>query len=70
MPVAGQQQVVAVVDGEVGGRVEIGPAATAGLLRGLVDVHPVIRVRQPYGCREARNTGADDMYGFLHQMIA
>ena len=49
MAVAGQQQMVAVVDGEVGGRVEIGPAAAAGLLRGLMDMHPVIGVGQPHG---------------------
>ena len=70
MAVAGQQQMVAVVDGEIGGRVEIGPATAAGLLRGLVDMHPVIGVGQPHGRREAGNAGADDMSVFLHQMIA
>ena len=70
MAVAGQQQMVAVVDGEIGGRVEIGPAAATGLLRSLVDMHPVIGVGEPYGRREAGNAGADDMSVFLHQMIA
>ena len=70
MAVAGQQQMVAVVDGEIGGRVEIGAATAAGLLRGLVDMHPVIGVGQPNGRREAGNAGADDVSGFLHQMIA
>ena len=70
MAVAGQQQMVAVVDGEIGGGVEIRPAAAAGLLRGLVDVHPVTGVGQPHGRREAGHAGADDMSVFLHQMIA
>ena len=69
MAVAGQQQMIAVVDGEIGGGVEIGPAAAAGRLRGLVDVHPVIGVGQPDGGGEAGNAGADDVGGFLHQMI-
>jgi hypothetical protein len=33
-------------------------------------VHQVIRVRQPHGCRQARDSSADDMDGFLHQMNA
>ena len=70
MAIAGQQQMVAVVDGEVGCGVEIGPAAAAGLLRRLVDVHLIIRISQPYGRREAGHAGADDMSVFLHQMIA
>ena len=57
MAVARQQQMIAVVDGEVGRGVEIGAAAAAGLLRRLVDMHPVIRhwpaARPPKGrkCR-------------------
>ena len=70
MTVAGQQQMVAVVDGEVGGGVEIGTAAAAGLLRGLVDMHLVIGIGQPHGRGKAGNAGADDMNVFLHQMIA
>ena len=61
---------VAVVDGEIGRGVEIGTAAAAGLLRGLVDVHPIIGIRQPHGRRKAGNAGTDDMDGFLHQMNA
>jgi hypothetical protein len=68
--VAREQQVIAVVDGQVGGGVEIGPAAAAGLLRGLVDMHRKIRVRQPNGGREARNSSADDVNGVWHQMKA
>ena len=61
---------IAVVDGEIGGGVEIGAAAAAGLLRRLVDVHAVTGVRQPDGGGETGNAGADDVSGFLHQMIA
>ena len=68
--IARQQQMIAVVDGEVGRRVEIGPAAAAGLLRGLVDMHLEIRIRQPDGGRKARNSSADDVDGLLHQMKA
>jgi hypothetical protein len=61
---------VAVIDHEAGRRVEIRPATAAGLLRSLVDMHPVIRIRQPNGCRKARNSSADDVDGFLHQIKA
>ena len=70
MAVAGEQQMIAVVDGEVGGGVEIGPAAAAGLLRGLVDMHLVTGVGEPHGCRQARNSSADDVDCLLHQMKA
>ncbi len=53
MAVARKQQMVAVIDGEIGLRVEIGSAAPAGLLRGLVHMHLVVRVRQTDGGREA-----------------
>ena len=68
--VARQQQVVAVVDGQVGRRIEIGTATATRLLRRLVDMDAPIRVRQPHGCREPGNSGADDMNGVLHQMKA
>jgi hypothetical protein len=61
---------VAVIDGEVGGRIEIGPATAAGLLRGLVDMHLEIRIGQPNGGREARNSSADDVNGLWHQINA
>jgi len=70
MTVAREQQVIAIVDGEIGRRVEIGPAAAAGLLRGLVDMHPIIRIRQPHGCGKARDSSADDVDGVLHQITA
>jgi len=61
---------VAVIDSQVGRRVEIRPAAAAGLLRSLVDMHLEIRIRQPNGRREARNSSADDVDRLLHQMNA
>jgi hypothetical protein len=33
-------------------------------------VHLEIRVRQPHGCREARNPSSDDVDRVLHQMKA
>ena len=68
--VARQQKVVAIVDGQVGRRIEIRTAAAACLLRGLVDMHAPIRVRQSHGCRKAGNSGANDMNAVLHQMKA
>ena len=68
--VARQQQMVAVIDREIGRGIEIGAAAAAGLLRRLVDMHAVIGIGEPDGRREAGNAGADNMYGFLHQMNA
>src|SRR5258708_37664924 len=68
--VAREQQMIAVIDGQVGRRIEIGPAAAAGLLRGFVDMHLEIRIRQPTGYREARTSTAIDMDRFLHQMNA
>jgi hypothetical protein len=68
--VAREQEVIAVVDGEVGRGVKIRTAAAARLLRGLVEVHFKIRLRQPNGRREARNSSADDVDGVLHQIKA
>ena len=66
MAVTGEQQMIAVIDGEIGRRVEIRPATAARLLRGFVDMHLVIRIGQPNRSRQARNPGADDMNCFLH----
>jgi hypothetical protein len=33
-------------------------------------MHPIIRIRQPNGRRKARNSSADDVDGFLHQIKA
>ena len=70
MTVARQQQMIAVVDGEIGRRVEIGTAASARLLRRLVHLHLVARIREPHGGGKARDSGADDVNGLLHQMKA
>ena len=70
MVVAREQQMIAVIDGQVGRRIEIGPATAAGLLRRLVDMHLEIRICQPNGCRQARNSSADDVNGVWHQINA
>ena len=49
--------------------VEIGAAAAAGLLRGLVDDDRDAGLRQPDGRGKAGKSGADDMDVFRHQMI-
>ena len=68
--IARQQQMIAVVDGEIGRGVEIGAAAAAGLLRRLVDVHLAAGIAQPHGRGKAGNSGADDVDGFWHQIRA
>ncbi len=60
---------ITVIDGQVGRRIEIGPAAAASLLRSLVDMHLEIRIGQANGRREARDSSADDVDS-LHQMKA
>ena len=60
--IAGQQQMVAVVDLHSERRIEIGAAAAAGVGRGLVD-DDLARHQsdQPQGGGEAGKAGADDM---------
>ena len=70
MMIAGEQKVIAVIDGEIGGGIEIGPAAATGLLRGLVDMHLKTGIGEPHGCRQARDSSADDVSGVRHQMKA
>jgi hypothetical protein len=70
MAVAREQEMIAIIDSQVGRRVEIRPAAAASPLRSLVDMHPIIRIRQPNGRRKARNSSADDVDSLLHQMKA
>lgn len=70
MAVARQQQVIAIVDGEVGRGIEIGPAAAAGLLRSLVHAHLEARVGKPHRGREARNPSADNVNVLLHHRKA
>ena len=59
---------VAVVDFHVERRIVIGAAAPARLLRGFIEVHFEIRIRQPDGGRQARNSRANDVGNFLHEM--
>ena len=59
--VARQQEMIAIVDREVGRRVEIGAAAATRLLRRFVDMHLEVRIGQPDRCRQARDSGADDV---------
>src|SRR3954454_23060311 len=68
--IARQQQMIAVVDGEIGGGVEIGTTAAPGILRRLVDLHVEAGIAEPHGCGKAGDSGADDVNGFGHQMIA
>src|SRR5262249_38225798 len=70
MPVAGQQQMIAVIDGEVCRGVEIGAAEAARLLGRLVDMHLKTGTLEPHGRRKAGNSSTDDMNCFGHQMIA
>jgi predicted transcriptional regulator len=68
--VAREQQMIAVVDGEIGRRIEIGAATAARLLRRLVDLNLVTCIRKPHGGGKAGDSGANDVNGFLHQMKA
>src|SRR5437763_211443 len=74
MTVTRQQQMIAVVDGEIGRGVEIGPAAPARLLGRFVDMNLVAGNGQSHGCRQARNSRTDDvdvsLHVSLHQMNA
>jgi hypothetical protein len=70
MTIAREQEMVAVIDGQVGGRVEIGTAAAAGLLGSLVNLHVEAGIDQPNGGREARDSSADDMNNVWHQTNA
>ena len=67
-PIAGQEEVVAVVDDEVERRVVIGPAAPAGGARRLVHDDGSPLVRQPDRGAEARQPRADHMDGAGHQI--
>ena len=67
-PIAGQEEVVAVVDDEVERRIVIGPAAPAGGARRLVHDDGSPLVRQPDRGAEARQPRADHMDGAGHQI--
>ena len=67
-PIAGQEEVVAVVDDEVERRIVIGAAAPAGGARRLVHDDGSPLVRQPDRGAKAREPGADDVDGAGHQI--
>ena len=69
VPVARQQQMIAVVDGEIGRGIEIGAAAAAGLLRRLVDMD----AKPAFASRTAAagpDTPAPMIWTVFHQMNA
>ena len=70
MAIARQQQMIAVVDGEIGRAVEIGAAAATGLLGRLVHGNLPAAIGEPYSGREAGNSGADNVNCLLHQRKA
>ena len=70
MAVARQQQVIAIVDGEIGCGIEIGAAAPAGLCVASWTCTLQFGIGEPDGGRQARNSGANDVDGLLHQMKA
>ncbi len=61
--IAGQQQVVAVIDDEAKRRVGIGPATAAGERRSLMHDDLAPGIEQTHGGAQARNSCADDMDG-------
>ncbi|MGY4594044.1 hypothetical protein ACVWXL_001790 [Bradyrhizobium sp. GM22.5] len=61
---------VAVVDGEIGGAVEIGTATAAGLLRRFVHGDLEAGIGKSHGDGEAGDSSANDVSCFLHQMRA
>ncbi len=59
--VATEQQVIAVIDAALEGRVEIRAAASARLLRRFMDDDRDARIGKPHRGGEARDAGADDV---------
>ena len=66
MMIAGQNKVIAVVDIALKTCVPEGPATSAGLGRGLVQVDTQVGPGEPDGGGETGKTGADDMDGTGH----
>lgn len=60
-PVAGEKQVVAVIDIAPQARVVERPAAAAGLCSGLVETDPKAGLGQPDRCRQTGQPRADDV---------
>ena len=59
--VAGQQQMVAVVDGDAEGGIVIGAAASAGLVGCLVDDGALAAGAEPHGGGKSGKPGTDDV---------
>jgi hypothetical protein len=59
--VAGEEQVVAVIDRKIERGIVIGPAAPAGGLRGLVHYDPLARCHEPHRGSEPGQARADDV---------
>ena len=69
-PVAGEDEMIAVVDDEIERRIVIGAAAPAGLARRLIERDASARCGEPHGGGEAGETGTDDVSGAGHQTSA
>ncbi len=68
-PVAGEEQVVAVVDIEIDDGIVVGAAAAAGEFRRLVNGDGAARLRKLDGGGETGKAGADDVDDARHQAI-
>ncbi len=66
--IAGQQQMIAVVDGHADRRIVVGTAAAPGERRGLVHDHTIAARGQFERGRKAGKTGADDVDRTGHQI--
>ena len=69
-PVAGQQEMVAVIDRDPKHRVQVGAAAPARLIGRLIDGRVYALPAKPHGGGEAGETGADDVDRACHHKIA
>jgi hypothetical protein len=65
--VAGEQKMIAVVDGHADGGIVIGAAAAAGKTRRLVHNDAAAALRQLQRRRQAGQAGADDVHGSSHR---
>jgi len=60
--IAGEQEMVAIVDTATQLRIEIGTATAAGMRGGFIKAHVSTLGGQPDCCGKAREAGADDMH--------
>ena len=68
--IARQQQMIAVVDGQIGCAVEIRAATAADLLRRFVHMHDVAGIGETHASRQPGDTGTEDMNRSSHQITA